>query len=648
MKKYSFTVLATALLLAVVAIILIPTLHIQIAPPDEAKYHIIDGIPTVRIGFSSSVEAAPVLDYTTTGTADDTQFQAALNALPSSGGKIEAMAGTYTFDATVSRAINNVVICGQGNATVFNHDASTPLFSAGSQTNWVFRDFRTDAGGITLTSATNYRLDNVTLGATFYPSSVRSATYVIATSDATIQEKSQADAVLPGAADDVIINAALTTYNKVAIIGNDISTSGTINMTDFQTLDCAHQTCLNYTGSGSAFHLSGNNIFLNLGVLISVNHTADYGITFHTMQQSKVSADQIGILPDHYFKTACLYGSAEGNGADNVFDCIMCGGGQYGIKLDSQNGVVQEGNWFNFQAIYGVTVCSVLVGSTTSYQSNHWDTFNVGCDAAGVTPLLIQCYDPINTFNLWPWTQATGDYDILIESSALNTIVNEASTSYNGSTAIYHPRIVNRCSTTALDFPGVFTTYKTNFDSIDGFATSVSGSGAVTLDSSNGYLQLTTGASGSSAADIFKRIAYPIIANSWAVYQKFKTNIYFSANTNQTIYVTMGYRDTSEHVGFKIVNNTIYASRADGATQTTNTTGITINAASSHVLEAIYSYNGAEANFFVDGVLTNTVTTNLPTSANFNNLPLYVFVQNAAAETKTIVLSDWEYMRSKY
>jgi hypothetical protein len=123
-------------------------------------------IPILTI---SHVDAATVADYTIDGTADDVQFQSALDALPATGGIIQVMSsGTITFTATVSRAINNVTIIGTGQGTLFNYDASHALFSVGSQTGWSFKDLATDAGGIT--NYTTAYLENIKLGSTVYVS----------------------------------------------------------------------------------------------------------------------------------------------------------------------------------------------------------------------------------------------------------------------------------------------------------------------------------------------------------------------------------------------------------------------------------------------------------------------------------------------
>jgi len=141
----------------------------KVNTPEIAKQVIGDSItiPILRIG--NPVYGATAVDYTIDGTDDNVQFQAALDALPNTGGTLQVVSsGTISFSATVSRAINNVSIIGTGAGTYFSYNASSAIFSAGSQSGWVFKDFKTDAGGLTITSATHYSLQNITINTTYY------------------------------------------------------------------------------------------------------------------------------------------------------------------------------------------------------------------------------------------------------------------------------------------------------------------------------------------------------------------------------------------------------------------------------------------------------------------------------------------------
>ncbi|MCL0070519.1 right-handed parallel beta-helix repeat-containing protein [Dehalococcoidia bacterium] len=114
-----------------------------------------------------------------------------------------------------------MTIQGIGQATVINRDGINPVFTAGAQSNWVFRDFKTDAGGIELTAATAYTLQNITIGASYiaFRTDVaaeawdipigRTATIVVAAHNSSPQSKAQADFIADGVDDQVTIQAAI-------------------------------------------------------------------------------------------------------------------------------------------------------------------------------------------------------------------------------------------------------------------------------------------------------------------------------------------------------------------------------------------------------------------------------------------------------
>ncbi len=121
----------------------------------------------IKIGSASIVYATETPDYTCNGSADDVEFQLALDALPATGGQIRILAGTYTFAATVTRAIPAVTISGAGKNTIINFNATTALFRAGGN-NWTFKDFTTDAGGIDVSTTTGWAFFNITIGSTYF------------------------------------------------------------------------------------------------------------------------------------------------------------------------------------------------------------------------------------------------------------------------------------------------------------------------------------------------------------------------------------------------------------------------------------------------------------------------------------------------
>ena len=115
---------------------------------------------TVAASDSLLVDSA---DYRCDGTADDVQIQAAVDILPATGGTVILLDGTYVLTAQITRAIDNVVIIGQGLSTRLTFDGVTPVITAGTQDGWILSDFDVDAGLVEIQFATNSTLHNITI-----------------------------------------------------------------------------------------------------------------------------------------------------------------------------------------------------------------------------------------------------------------------------------------------------------------------------------------------------------------------------------------------------------------------------------------------------------------------------------------------------
>lgn len=117
---------------------------------------------TIVIAASnSSAKSKAQADYVCDGIADNVEIQAALDALPVTGGEIKLLEGTYTLAATVTRAIDNVTISGTGYSTYIQNDQSTPLISFGGQSMWVLQDMRLDYGGFDYSASNDWYIQNL-------------------------------------------------------------------------------------------------------------------------------------------------------------------------------------------------------------------------------------------------------------------------------------------------------------------------------------------------------------------------------------------------------------------------------------------------------------------------------------------------------
>lgn len=213
------------------------------------------------ITLGHSADAAGAVDYVFDGTDDNVQLQAALNALPATGGRLVIVSAVeLNLAAAVTRAIDNVTIEGTGRGTYITRDAVNPVFTAGGN-NWVFSNLRTDAGGLTMGATTGWVWQNVTINVTHYTlwendgqigtgtayidtlnaPTGRTATYVVAASDAPTIWQSQSDVIVAGDANAEIIAAIAT--------GSDILLSPgtfTVSMDQFAITTAGQKLC----GSG--------------------------------------------------------------------------------------------------------------------------------------------------------------------------------------------------------------------------------------------------------------------------------------------------------------------------------------------------------------------------------------------------------------
>ena len=123
---------------------------------------------TFVIGPSSNSDSGDY-DYTTDGTDDDVQIQAAIDALPTNGGRIVFREGTYTLgSAIITIAKNGVTLQGQGKGTIVTckTNFNNPFFRLGHASinyeNIVIKDIYFD-GNKANQSISSTIIDNLTL-----------------------------------------------------------------------------------------------------------------------------------------------------------------------------------------------------------------------------------------------------------------------------------------------------------------------------------------------------------------------------------------------------------------------------------------------------------------------------------------------------
>ena len=353
------------------------------------------------ITVGSEVSASTTADYTATGTAaqQTNTFQIALNALPTTGGILNILSGTYTLNATLTRAIPNVTIEGIGNSTIFSNNGSTPIFAAGS-TGWNIQNLVLDAGGVTGT----WTGSNITIGTQYFAvyggGTGRTASYVIAASNSSVIDKAQADYVMPLSTSDfgAVFNAAITAgYRTFYLCAGNYAYSTTCVLTDY----------VRFTGAGISSTLFTQTSGANVDFMDSPSITAhtqnvqivDVGCFTVNGNLSNVTAGY-GIRISPYF--SCLHNmdihncyndnlvieySSAGTDDNTIRDNYLYSAGGIGLNIGNNGSV---GNQFVYDNQVFSNLGAVQIAANGNGNSIH------GNHIYGTIPAWSNCIEILN------------------------------------------------------------------------------------------------------------------------------------------------------------------------------------------------------------------------------------------------------------
>ncbi|RKY29583.1 MAG: hypothetical protein DRP74_08595, partial [Candidatus Omnitrophota bacterium] len=109
-----------------------------------------DRTTATKIVAASNSQNKEKADYVCDGANDESEIEAALNALPTNGGLVFLLEGIYNIGSTIDIAKSNVTLMGSGRATILKLDANLPAdehcikSSGGGLNNIVIRDIQID------------------------------------------------------------------------------------------------------------------------------------------------------------------------------------------------------------------------------------------------------------------------------------------------------------------------------------------------------------------------------------------------------------------------------------------------------------------------------------------------------------------------
>lgn len=187
--------------------------------------------------------------------------------------------------------------------------------------------------------------------------------------------------------------------------------------------------------------------------------------------------------------------------------------------------------------------------------------------------------------------------------------------------------------------------WTTFFESLDGFFFNT----GATQSTNGSYVQLATSAVLNNEVEVNKQPAYQgLITFSQKSY--FRTSIDFLDTTNQTIYLTVGNKDTTSYYGFKVVGDQLYGVTFDGTTENsvllkTITSGIyNLGAKYSPSDKVVFSVETSDTSS-ESGVSSSNLPN--PQSITPNVQLMDVRIKTTEAVAKTIRISFFEYLQAR-
>ncbi len=322
------------------------------------------------IGTSTAGWTAADCDYLCDGTADQTEINQAIQALPATGGEIVILDGTYNIAARINVTKDNVSIRGNGNATILKRMFNSSVAE----------------GVITLTSRSGCKIANLQIegNRTSYTNSNNYGIYLVASSDNTVTG-------------NTCNNNSYGIY-LVSSSNNNTITGNTCNNNNSYSYGIYLDASSNNTVTGNTCNNNSYGIYLSS----SSNNT----VTGNTCNNNSNSGIYLEYLSDNNTVTGntCnnnnsysygIYLDASSN--NNTVTGNICNNNSYGIYLNSSSNNTVIGNTCNNNSSHSIYVRNSSNNTVTG------NTCIRGTGLAGdytTSQYTIRLYGTGNNYNL--------------------------------------------------------------------------------------------------------------------------------------------------------------------------------------------------------------------------------------------------------
>jgi hypothetical protein len=157
---------------------------------------------------------------------------------------------------------------------------------------------------------------------------------------------------------------------------------------------------------------------------------------------------------------------------------------------------------------------------------------------------------------------------------------------------------------------------------VDGLT--ITGTSGYSVTANGGWWYMKTGSSSTYNAGLRDTWGYfnILATGKKTVIEFYIGNVDSVAGNDRYLYfasdMTFPIGDTANHFGFHINDTNIYANQGNGASGTEADTAVDLDAGNQFtILRAIYDQAAGEVRYYINGVLTNTISTNVPAAGSY-------------------------------
>jgi parallel beta-helix repeat protein len=324
------------------------------------------------VGTSTAGWTAADCDYLCDGTADQTEINAAITALPATGGEVVILDGTYNITAKINVAKNNVSIRGNGNATIlkrmYNSSTGEGVITLTSRSGCKIANLQVDGNKASYTASNNF-------GIYLSSSSNNTVTGNTCNNNSTgIYLSSSSNNTVTGNTYNNNSNYGIYLYsssNNNTVTGNTCNNNNNdgIYLSSSSNNTVTGNTC-NNTVTGIYLYSSSNN---NTATGNTCNNNSNYGIRLSSSSNNTVTGNTCNNNSNYGIR---LYSSSNNTVTGNT--CIR-GTGQTSDYTSSQY-TIQLGTISNYNLISSNNCMgkAVVIGGGTgnSVWGNKFDNTN--------------------------------------------------------------------------------------------------------------------------------------------------------------------------------------------------------------------------------------------------------------------------------